>query len=194
MSADLKKQKIEVRQRILALRDALLPEYRAVSTKAIMFALQQLSAYCQAKVVLAYMSIGSEIDTRTFVTQILADGKMLVLPRVDLLEHRLVLHQVTDLDQCVAGKWKIPEPRQDLPVQTLDKIDFSLLPGVAFDRQLNRLGYGGGYYDRLFGRAVRSCRVAAAFSCQLIDRVPVSANDVPVDILVTESEIIERKT
>ena len=90
------------------------------------------------------------------------------------------------------GRFGIREPKPQVGTpQAIADIDAILVPAVAFDRRGYRVGYGGGYYDRflpeLRGRAVR---VGLAFACQLVDSVPAGAHDVPVDFIVTETEII----
>ena len=135
------------------------------------------------------MGFGSEIETRAFVERILADGKMAVLPRVDRTSQSLILHAVHSLAELEVSKWGIREPRAETPSVPLSSIEFVLLPGVAFDRAGNRLGYGRGYYDKLLSAAEPTlARVAAGFSCQIVDAVPVSSFDQKIDILITENE------
>jgi 5-formyltetrahydrofolate cyclo-ligase len=85
----------------------------------------------------------------------------------------------------------IPEPVPDCHPVPRDAIDFVLVPGVAFDAAGRRLGYGGGYYDRLLPLLrPAAARVAGAFELQLVDRVPVSPYDLTVDAIVTESRTL----
>jgi 5-formyltetrahydrofolate cyclo-ligase len=119
---------------------------------------------------------------------------MVVVPRVDRNARMLDLHSIADLDRdVVPGHLDIPEPRAECPQVPRDAIDFVLVPGVAFDLDGRRLGYGGGYYDRLLPLLVpRAARVAGAFDIQIVERVPAAAHDVRVDTIVTESRTIER--
>ena len=116
---------------------------------------------------MAYASIRAEFNTHAFVAAVLHTGKMLVLPRVDSATQQLVLHQVNNIAALRIGPYGIPEPDAGCPQIMMDDVDFALLPGVAFDRNLNRLGYGGGYYDRLLSKLHNKQQpflVSAAFS------------------------------
>jgi 5-formyltetrahydrofolate cyclo-ligase len=85
----------------------------------------------------------------------------------------------------------IPEPRPIQPRVRRDAIEFVLVPGVAFDLAGRRLGYGGGYYDRLLPLLSRDAtRIAGAFDLQIVDRVPAGPHDITVDAIVTPSEMI----
>ena len=187
----LQAEKKQMRNAVLARRDAMLPSARATASHAIIEKLCALPGYRHAKVVLTYMGFGSEIETRSFVERILVDGKIVVLPRVDRASRSLILHAVQSLSELEVSKWGIREPRADTPSVPLSSIEFVLLPGVAFDRAGNRLGYGRGYYDKLLLAAEPALeRVAAGFSCQIVDAVPLGPLDQKIDILITENEII----
>ena len=138
---------------------------------------------------LAYLSFGSEYDTRVFVDTLLAQGKRLVLPRVDRANRRLELFEVSDPQaQTTAGTWGIrePVPERCLPAPRKE-ISLILVPGVAFTPRGDRLGYGGGFYDRLLaGWSSRPPVVAAAFAVQIVDRLPMGPDDVRIDAVVTE--------
>jgi 5-formyltetrahydrofolate cyclo-ligase len=134
------------------------------------------------------MSMGSEFDTRAFVRRVLADGRTLALPRVNPPLRRLDLFTVADLNHDLApGVWDILEPVPERCAAALPTdIEFALVPGIAFDARGGRLGCGAGFYDRLL-TGLTAVRVAAAFSVQLIDAVPMTAHDQYMDLIVTES-------
>ena len=180
--------KAALRRQIIAARDALPPATRRESSARITPQLLALDAYRQASCVLAYMSFGSEFDTAALVTDALASGRQLCLPRVDRDTRRLELHYVENPARDLqAGTWGIREPRAECPPADLARIDFVLLPGVAFTPQCDRLGYGGGFYDRLIPRfASRPPLVAASFALQIRDAVPRDASDQRVDVVITE--------
>jgi len=180
--------KAELRRQIIAARDALPPATRRELSARITPQLLALDAYRQASCVLAYMSFGSEFDTAALVTDALASGRQLCLPRVDRNTRRLELHYVENPDRDLqTGTWGIREPRAECPPADLARIDFVLMPGVAFTPQCDRLGYGGGFYDRLIPRfAQRPPLVAASFALQIRDTVPLDANDQRVDVVITE--------
>jgi 5-formyltetrahydrofolate cyclo-ligase len=181
-------EKAALRKATLARRDALDAAIRARNSQTITQCILALPAYTEAKVVAAYASFGSEYDTSTFLACILADGKQLLLPRMDRASHTLELREVTDLEKdLVAGVWGIREPAPSRPVRSLATIDFLLVPGVAFTAAGARLGYGGGYYDRLMGSLdARVPRIAAAFDLQMVSALPESSHDQRVQAVITE--------
>jgi 5-formyltetrahydrofolate cyclo-ligase len=185
--------KAALRREILARRDALDLDSRARLSAAVLGRVAALDAFRRARVVLGYASFASELDTRAFLHAVLAGGRALVLPRVERAARRLALHQVRDLDtELQPGPWGIPEPAPTRcrPVTT-GEIDFVLVPGVVFDHGGGRIGYGGGYYDRLLAAWLEPTPplVAAAFELQVVPAVPVLATDRRVDLVVTESRI-----
>jgi len=174
---------------VLARRDALSAAERASSSARVVERVLALDAYRKARCVMAYIGFGSEIDTARFVADALAAGKTLVLPRVERGSRDLKLHAVEDLDkQLAAGVWGILQPRADLcPPVPASRLDFVLVPGVAFTRRCERLGYGGGYYDGFIrGLARRPPLVAAAFELQVVPELPMTERDQRVDRVVTE--------
>jgi 5-formyltetrahydrofolate cyclo-ligase len=181
--------KAELRRRFLARRDALAPEQRLSLSAVIFQAIQALPAFAGARRVLAYSSFGSEPSTAPFLNAVLEGGKALVLPRIDRANRRLALHRVTSPgSELRPGVWGIaePDPARCAPV-AVETVDFVLVPGVVFDVEGGRIGYGAGYYDRLLaGCAAGTPLVAAAFELQVVDAVPMTEHDRRVDRVVTE--------
>jgi 5-formyltetrahydrofolate cyclo-ligase len=189
-SADevVKQAKAQLRQRILARRDAVESADRKRNSAIITQKLLALPAYQKANVLAAYASFGSELDTSEFLVNVLADGKQLLLPRINRPQHALELRQVTDLrGDLVAGVWGIQEPAERCPIVAPALVNFMLVPGVAFTEQGARLGYGGGYYDRLLARLNASAaRIAGAFELQMVNELPETQHDQRINYVVTE--------
>ena len=191
MNEILQTEKKKLREAVLARRDALPPATRKAASDAILKKVCALPGYATASLVLTYMGFGSEIETQPFFERIISDGKIAVLPRVDRVSQSLVLHSARSIAELVASKWGIREPASDAPVLSISEIEFVLIPGVAFDRSGNRLGYGRGFYDKLLSTENPAlARVAAGFSCQIVDQVPVGSRDQKMDGIITENEII----
>ena len=184
--------KTALRQHILARRDAISSPQRAQASAAIARHIEALPRFRAARCVLAYMTMGSEFDTAGLVRDVLAAGQVLCLPRVNRPLRRLDLYRVTDPARDLApGTWGIrePDPARCEPLPG-ESVDFVLVPGVAFDARCARLGYGGGFYDRLMAASVpRALRVAAAFSQQIVECVPVEPHDLCMDMVVTEERV-----
>ena len=182
--------KVALRRAVLAQRDALPAPLRAGLAERITEHLLAQPAVAQARWVLGYLSFGSEVDTHPLLGVLVARGTRLALPRVNRETRRLDLHVVHDLSEDTApGTWGIREPiPARCPLADRDLIDVVLAPGVAFTARGARLGYGGGFYDRLLGPwQPRPPVLAACYGIQLLDTVPEEANDVRVDVIVTES-------
>jgi 5-formyltetrahydrofolate cyclo-ligase len=94
---------------------------------------------------------------------------------------------VDDVEDLRPSRLGIPQPDPSTPVVPLDSIDVFLVPGLAFDLEGERLGWGRGHYDRTLVRAPEALRVGYAFELQVVDRVPVGADDQRIDVLVTET-------
>ena len=194
MNAQAMKQAI--RQRIIADRAALAQATRVRLSDEISARILHLPQYQAARCVLGYMNFGAEFDSAPWVAQALTGGKTVLLPKVNRATHELDVYHVHDLHtQLAPGAYGIREPLpQHCRVAQLDEVDFVLLPGVAFTRSGARLGYGGGYYDKLIARLdARSeipLLVAAAFALQVVADIPQNATDRKVHWLVTEHETI----
>ena len=186
--------KQSLRKRIIAMREQLPPDTRAAHSAAITERLLQLPEYRQAGVVLGYMNIGAEFASELWIQQVLADGKRLALPRVNHHTNQLDLYWVDDLEnQLEPGLWGIREPMVERceRLAALNEVEFALLPGVAFTRDGARLGYGGGYYDKLLANLTHQpALAAAAFALQIVEHIPQEATDVKVEWITTEHETI----
>jgi 5-formyltetrahydrofolate cyclo-ligase len=184
-------EKSDLRKRVLALRDALASDERRALSARITSRLVALAEYRAARCVMAYVSFGAEFDTGAFIADLRAGGKALVLPRVDRDARALKLHSVHDPDRELAsGVWGIREPRTDVcPEVAPETIDFVLVPGVAFTARCERLGYGGGYYDRLIPAfAGRPALVSAAYGLQIVSELPMTPSDRKVNAVITEDK------
>jgi 5-formyltetrahydrofolate cyclo-ligase len=190
--AALREAKMALRRQVLARRDALDPAVRAAAAQTITRGLIALPTYGAARVVLLTAAFGSEWDTRPLAAAALAAGKVVAMPRVNAATRMLELHRVTDPAADVAPGYRgIPEPLPHCPGVAVAAVDWVLVPGVAFDAKGGRLGYGGGFYDRLLPLlAPGTARVAGAYDMQLVDRVPAAPHDLAVEVIVTETRTI----
>lgn len=183
-----------IRQSLLACREAIPCAARAAADAQILARLLAMPLYQQSAAVLGYMNFGTEFASEHWVAAALAAGKRVALPRVNAVTKELDLFWVTDLGRdLVVGKWGIREPsiKGCERLTGLNEVEFALLPGVAFTRRGARLGYGGGFYDKLLARFVaHPPLVAAAYGRQVVTELPQEPTDMPVDWLVTEQETL----
>ena len=191
--ASLRDAKRAMRDRVLRARDALPPEVRAQAGRAIVATLAARSDFRAATTMLLSLSFRSEYDTRPLFEAALASGKIVSAPRVNTASRMLEAYIVTDLARDVAPGFRgIPEPLPHCAAVALDAIEWALVPGVAFDLHGHRIGYGGGYYDRLWPllRDDAQC-VAGAFELQVVEQVPSAPHDLTVDAIITERRTVE---
>ena len=191
--ASLRDAKRAMRDRVLRARDALPPEVRAQAGRAIVATLAARSDFRAATTMLLSLSFRSEYDTRPLFEAALASGKIVSAPRVNTASRMLEAYIVTDLARDVVPGFRgIPEPLPHCAAVALDAIEWVLVPGVAFDLHGHRIGYGGGYYDRLWPllRDDAQC-VAAAFELQVVEQVPSAPHDLTVDAIITERRTVE---
>jgi 5-formyltetrahydrofolate cyclo-ligase len=184
----LRDAKRALREGVLAARDSLPPEFRAAASAAIGKALADRDDFATASTVLLTLPFGSEWDSMPLLLTALERGKTVVLPRVNAAARTLELCRLTEPTRDVLPGYRgIPEPQSHCALIAADAIDWVLVPGVAFDTTGHRLGYGGGYYDRLLPQ-LRSdaARIAGGYEIQLVDHVPAAPHDVPVQALATE--------
>jgi 5-formyltetrahydrofolate cyclo-ligase len=179
--------KKEIRKQALAERDNIPPQRRMAMSREIEERLFGLPEFRSAQVVMFFASFRSEVDTETMIRRALRSGKRVILPKV--AGNELALYEIRDLDADVeTGAWGIPEPRP-LIAAKLDEIDLMIMPGAAFDKRGNRLGYGAGFYDKLLP-AFKGTTVALAFEAQILSHVPAEPHDAPVKKIVTEKRVI----
>ena len=181
-----------LREAIVAARDAMNADERARASRAIAERIGALDAYSHARAVLAFLPYRSEWDATLVVRDALAAGKIVAAPRVDPAARMLRPLRIASLERDVeAGYRGIPEPRARCAMVPLERFDVVLVPGIAFDVHGRRLGYGGGYYDRLLPLLpASSTRIAGAFELQVADSVPTAPHDTGVDWIVTERRTI----
>ena len=191
---NIQAMKQSLRQSIINARLEIAPEERLRFSNNMVASIIRLEAYHAAKTALGYMNFGAEFAAEIFVRQALRDGKQVLLPKVNMDTNQLDLYHINDLASDIApGSWNIREPVSDRcnKVNELATVDFILLPGVAFGRDGARLGYGGGFYDKLLARMPHQpTLLAAAYALQVVENIPQENTDRKVEWLITEQETI----
>ena len=184
--------KAALRALVLERRNALDPALRAEASRQIVETVLARDAFRHARSVMAYATFGSEIDTSVLCESVLAAGKTLLLPRVDKARDAIRVYEVRDLVHDLdTNRWGIREPRPE-SCHEIDpgELDFVFVPGVAFDRNGGRLGYGKAYYDHFLTASARAgaspTLVAGAFAVQVVDHVPMEPHDVRIPTVLTE--------
>ena len=182
--------KKELRQRILGRLRRQPEEKRQAKSVVIGRRLRRLPLYRKAGVILCYVAIDGEVETRPILAQAHADGKRVAVPVTLSKPKRLIAAEIQDpeTDLRHRGPFGIPQPprpgRRRVPIK---KLDLVLVPGVAFDRRGRRLGRGGGYFDRFLSEIPPEIpSVGLAFRFQLVKNIPWESHDRPVSRVITE--------
>jgi 5-formyltetrahydrofolate cyclo-ligase len=187
----VKEDKIQLRRDVLVRRRALSRSDVAEKSRVISEKLIMLEAFRRAHSVMLYVAIKNEVDPSYVIEVCRALGKQVLLPRT-IREPRAILPVVLEPgDTMEPGEYGIPEPPKTARVVPVRSLDLVLVPGVAYSLSLARLGYGGGYYDRLLkDREYRAHSVGLAFEVQIVDSIPLGHFDRKVDAVVTEDRIL----
>lgn len=137
--------------------------------------------YRQAKTVYFYLPYNQEVRTIPMLQQAIADGKRVAVPKIYGDEMRFIY--ISDLTSLEKNRWGIPEPVADEPVAD-EPTALVLMPGLAFDREGNRLGYGGGFYDKFLSEEPNHPTVALCYDFQMVEKLETDAYDIPVDVVL----------
>jgi 5-formyltetrahydrofolate cyclo-ligase len=184
----LKQSKRALRRAVLAERDALPADERSAGSEAIAERFLELPEVADARTVMAFWSFGSEVDTAPLIASLRSRGATVALPRIEGSEAVPVV--ATTGAAMTESSFGTMEPAEGR-VLDVAELDLVVVPGVAFDWTCDRVGYGGGYYDRLLGmRREGAAAIAVAFALQIVERVPTGAIDRRIDGVVTELEVI----
>jgi 5-formyltetrahydrofolate cyclo-ligase len=184
-------RKQQIREQAHANRNA--QENKDELSRQIVARCMSLPEYQNAKTVLFYIDVRSEVRTRNDLANALHSGKKIVVPYC--VDGELELFHLEDTNELATGMYKILEPRADFRTIAsknvdVEQIDLIIVPGVAFDRRGGRTGHGKGYYDKLLEHARPDTPlVALAFECQIFDEIPMQDHDVFMDKVVTEAAV-----
>jgi len=183
-----------LRKSIFAQRDTQSPEVIAEKSKAIHEKLFQLEEFQKAQTIMIYAAMRGEVQTKGIFTEAQKQGKRVVVPISQLADRTLLLSEIRDYDhELEIATFDVPEPKKEFlrPVPH-SEIDLVIVPGVGFDDQGNRLGYGGGFYDRfLAGLKPSVPAIAVCYELQIRDDLVAEEHDLPMDWVITEMRAIK---
>ena len=147
------------------------------------------SYYTNCKEIYVYVSMKKEVDTIKIINKALKDGKTVAVPKVDNFKREMFFSMINSLDELEPGHFDVLEPKKDFirPVEGNNNT-IILVPGIVFDKNKNRIGYGGGYYDRYLQKYndIVMKTIGLAYSLQIIDNIPAQKYDITLDLIVTD--------
>lgn len=177
-------EKKELRAQIRAKKAALTEAQILAASARLAQQLYAHPAYRAAKTIYGYLAFNEEVRTVPMLRQAQKDGKRVAVPKVYGEEMRFLW--LDDLDAVAPGYYGVPEPIADEPVAD-DETALILMPGLAFDPEGHRCGYGGGFYDRYLAAHPAHPTLAMCYDFQLFEHLRVERFDVPVQYVLSTS-------
>lgn len=178
--------KISIREKILSQREKQTLIIKQSRDKKIVQHLIKFQLFRKTKTFFTYLAHRGEVSTDEVIQKFFGEKKIIV---PTLSSKKICLHELQNPENFKKGKFGIREPQICLPLHQMNDIDVALVPGIAFDTQGYRIGFGGGYFDRLL-KKMHCPTIGLAYEFQIIDKVPTHHYDVPVHYLITEKRII----
>lgn len=191
MTDSVQRKKRELRLLQQKKRDALTAEEVSERSAKIGERVLELDMFQSAEIIHSYVPIAykKEVDTRPLIQKILESDKTVVVPKM-ASETQLEHYQLRKLSDLIPNKWGIPEPAGGMLIAPTD-MDLILVPMLAGDKSKNRLGYGKGFYDRLFLNT-KAVKIGLLYHFQLLETpIPTGVFDIPLDILITDQTVVK---
>lgn len=173
-----------LRREIGAKKSALTPDEIERRSAILADRLFDTPQYRDCKSLYAYLSFNQEVRTNPIIERAWAEGKHVAVPKV--IGKAMVFIWLDSYDQLGPGYYGITEPVGDGPVAD-DRTALVLMPGLAFDPEGHRVGYGGGFYDRFLEAEPEHPLVALCYDFQLLPHLDVEAHDIPVDVVIADN-------
>ncbi|MBU5313916.1 5-formyltetrahydrofolate cyclo-ligase [Tissierella carlieri] len=181
-----------LREKVLQKRADLSPKSIIEYSDIIAEKLYKMDSYKEAKTIMSFISFDSEVNTHEIIKRSISHNKSIVVPITIPKTKELKVSEVLDFSELELGYYNILTPKKEY-IRFIDPstIDLILVPGVVFARNGYRVGYGGGYYDRFLSKFEKKVdKIGLAFDLQVTNEVPTDSFDIPVDLIITEKEII----
>jgi 5-formyltetrahydrofolate cyclo-ligase len=187
--------KASLRSEMIRKRDALSQVEIHNKSSKILERLLRTKEYKRAEEVFTFVSFGSEVDTNNLILNALKSNKKVYTPKI-IDKGIIEFYEIRSFQDLAPSKFEILEPTTDRrgKIKGSEGNQLMIIPGVAFDTQGNRMGYGGGYYDRYFAKNYdcQVLRFALCYELQILGRVPTEEYDQKVDKIITEKREINR--
>jgi 5-formyltetrahydrofolate cyclo-ligase len=184
--------KKDFRKFVLETRDLIDVKKRLEWDEIIFDKLINSTFYKECKTIFTFVSFKSEVNTHRFIEHAIRGSKIIGVPKIKNKQTGIEVFKINSLKDLEVGYFNTLEPRSECPKVNNEDIDFIVMPGLAFDREGGRIGYGGGFYDRfLMNLNKKVDKIAIAYQFQIFDDVPTNEMDVNVDGIITEKEFIK---
>jgi 5-formyltetrahydrofolate cyclo-ligase len=170
------------------------PTLRKEKSKKACCNLASTAEFQKASTIMLYLSLPHEVDTSEAILYAWQLGKIVAVPKISWQQRHMIPVRINSLETGFSTDISgLRNPVGNVPIP-FNEIDLVVAPAMGFDRKGNRLGRGASFYDRFFAnKELRASRCGFAFAEQILDEIPVTENDEPVDFLVTDEEVIYSK-
>ncbi|WP_426980249.1 5-formyltetrahydrofolate cyclo-ligase [Bacillus pseudomycoides] len=186
----MKEEKVRLRKKIVEQMNFLSKEQHKTLSEQIVFFLYEQKEWREAKTIGITLSMEHEVNTYVIIEQAWREGKKVVVPKCNRETRTMIFRQITNFDQLETVYMSLREPIPALTVETeANEIDLLFVPGVAYTRRGERIGYGGGYYDRYLLQ-YEGKTLSLAFDFQIVSYIPIESFDQNVQKIITEKETI----
>ena len=181
--------KLELRKQISGKINSLSEEYINEASSRIMQYVMETDDYWQAENIFCYVAVNKEVQTRAFIQKAINDGKRIGVP-LCTSKGVMEVREITSLNQLIMGKYNIPEPKFDTAVMKPEDIDLAIVPCVTGNYRGERLGHGGGFYDRYLGNSVINS-IMVCLDKIIVENVPIDDHDIVMDVVITEKGVFK---
>lgn len=182
-----------VRKEILNMRNNMSNEKRILKDKLIYNLFINSDLYKKAKDIFIYVSFGSEVNTHEIIKKAIIDKKNIYVPKIDMRKKEMIAVKIYSITELNVNNYGILEPINVDKDKIANDFDIIVMPGVAFDENGNRIGYGGGYYDKYLEKNIfKAKKVALAYEEQILERIESDFHDIKVDFIINTKKIIKK--
>ncbi|MBU6134062.1 5-formyltetrahydrofolate cyclo-ligase [Clostridium tertium] len=187
-----KEEKKVLRNKILEIRDSLNNNEKELMDNKIFNELINTDLYKRSINIFIYISFSNEINTRNIIEKAFKDKKNVFIPKVYKDDKLMKAIKLNSIDELKKNSMGILEPIDDSNYIEKENIDLIVVPGVVFDKECNRIGYGGGYYDRyLKDIKSKKNKIALAYDLQIVDKIESEVHDIKVDYIITNTRALK---
>lgn len=188
------KDKKELRIRVLNIRENISKDEKDLKDNIILENLFESNLYKNSKNIFVYISFRDEINTIKLIEKAFLDNKNVYVPKVYNSNKIMKAIKIDSLDNLEKNKMGILEPKNDNLSIDKNNIDLIIVPGAVFDEDFNRIGYGGGYYDRYLEEiSYKNNKIALAYDFQIISKIEAEEHDIKMDYIITDKRILINK-
>ncbi len=180
-------EKEKIRKKVLIERKNQVNDEIIKKNNKIKRKLCSLRGFNEAKIINCYLSKSNEVSTYRIIKDLLKNKKIVSVPYIN--QKKIKASRIYDISNLKKGPYGIYQPEIILPLKE-KLIDVIIVPGIAFDKKMNRIGYGKGYYDKYL-KKLKALKIGLCYDFQLFEKIPATKHDIKMDIIITEKRMIK---